>query len=152
MSNDCCASDGNIMILPCSGGSNTGQLANQAAVELTGEGFGRIYCLAGIGGRLSGFIQSAKDVERMIVIDGCDVACGKATLESAGVPLKNYLVVTDLGIDKNKDFNLKPEDLAMVKDAVRRSFKYPLKASFDKPMSPSALPRMSGGGGCCCGG
>jgi uncharacterized metal-binding protein len=129
------------MILPCSGGSNTGQLANQAAVELTQEGFGKVYCLAGIGGRLSGFVQSAKDVEQMIVIDGCEVACGKAVLQSAGVPLKNHLVVTDLGIEKNKDFNLKNEDVETVKEAV--------KVSFVNPLSPSAMPR--GGGGCCCG-
>lgn len=151
MSDECCAPGGNIMILPCSGGSNVGQLANQAAVELTQEGFGKIYCLSGIGGRLSGFVQSAKAVEQMVVIDGCEVACGKATLESAGVPLKNYLVVTDLGIEKNKDFNLKPEDVATVKHAVKVSFKYPVKVSFAKPVSPSAMPRRSGsGGGCCC--
>lgn len=35
MSEDCCTSDNNIMILACSGSSNVGQLSNQAAVELT---------------------------------------------------------------------------------------------------------------------
>jgi len=38
MSQDCCKPDGNVMILACSGGSNVGQLSNQAAVELTLEG------------------------------------------------------------------------------------------------------------------
>ena len=41
---DCCAPDGNVMLLCCSGGSNVGQLANQACVELTQEGFGKIFC------------------------------------------------------------------------------------------------------------
>jgi len=141
MAEECCASGGNVMILPCSGGSNVGQLANQAGVELTQEGFGKIFCLAGIGGRLSGFVQSAKDVEQMIIIDGCDIACGKAVLLGAGVPLKTCLVVTELGIEKNKDFNLKREDIDKVKEAV--------KVSFSRPLSPSARPRMSGGG-CCC--
>lgn len=144
MSTDCCSSTSNIMILTCSGASNTGQMANQAAVELTREGFGKMFCLAGIGGRLSGFVQSAKDVDQMILIDGCEIACGKATLESNDVPMKAYLVVTDLGIEKNKEFNLKPEDVAKVKAAV--------KASFTPVLSPTALPRMGGGqGGCCCG-
>jgi uncharacterized metal-binding protein len=137
------------MILPCAGGSNTGQLANQAAVELTREGFGEIYCLAGIGGRLSGFVQSAKDVAQMIVIDGCDLACGKAVLQSVGAPLKKHLVVTDLGIVKNEELNLKPEDVAVVKRAVKRSFKYPVKVSFATPMPPSTGQR--GPGGRCCG-
>ncbi|MCK8603169.1 putative zinc-binding protein [Desulfoferrobacter suflitae] len=73
------------MILACSGGSNVGQLSNQAGVELTQEGFGKIFCLAGIGGKLQGFIQSAKDVPQMVVIDGCELGCAKATLEQAGV-------------------------------------------------------------------
>jgi len=118
MANDCCSSDGNIMILACSGGSNVGQLSNQAAVELTREGFGKMFCLAGIGGQLSGFVQSAKDVPQMLAIDGCSVGCTKAILEQANVPLKNYIVVTELGIEKNKDFNLKEEDIQKVKDAV----------------------------------
>ncbi|MFH1138637.1 MAG: putative zinc-binding protein [Pseudomonadota bacterium] len=152
MSSDCCASNGNIMILPCSGGSNTGQMANQAAVELTQEGFGKIYCLAGIGGRLSGFVQSAKDVEQMIVIDGCDVGCGKAVLEGAGVTMKTHLTVTSLGIEKNKNFNLKPEDVAAVKHAVKLACKTTVSALFEEPIPPSALPRLSGPkGGCCCG-
>ena len=62
MANECCATGGNVMILACSGGSNVGQLSNQAAVELTREGFGKMFCLAGIGGQLSGFVQSARDV------------------------------------------------------------------------------------------
>ena len=48
MAEDCCTPSGNIMILACSGCSNVGQLSNQAAVELTQEGFGKMFCLAGI--------------------------------------------------------------------------------------------------------
>ena len=78
MADKCCTSGGNIMILTCSGGSNAGQLANQAAAELTQEGYGKMYCLAGIGGRLGGFIQSARDVPEMIAIDGCRLCPGDA--------------------------------------------------------------------------
>ncbi len=56
MSEDCCASTVPTMILACAGGSNVGQLSNQAAVELTQEGFGKLFCLAGIGAHLSGFV------------------------------------------------------------------------------------------------
>ena len=123
MAEECCVPGGNVMILACSGGSNVGQLANQAAVELTQEGFGKMYCLAGIGGHLGGFVQSAKDVSEMVVIDGCPTCCSKATLEHAEVPLKSYLILTDLGIEKNKDFNLKREDLNKVKKAIRQTCK-----------------------------
>jgi uncharacterized metal-binding protein len=119
MSENCCTTNGNIMILACSGGSNVGQLSNQAAVELTQEGFGKMFCLAGIGGHLNGFVQSAKDVPQMVAIDGCALGCTKAVLEQAQVPLQAYLVLTDLGIEKNKDFSLRRADIDKVKGAVK---------------------------------
>jgi uncharacterized metal-binding protein len=134
----CCAPARRCMILACSGGSNVGQLSNQAAVELTKEGFGSMYCLAGIGAAMSGFVQSAMDVDEMVVIDGCPIACAKGVLELQGVPVKNYLLVTELGIEKAKRFDLDPVDVDRVKDAVRR-------------MLGETSPRPSDGG-CCNGG
>jgi uncharacterized metal-binding protein len=125
---ECCTPSGNIMILACSGGSNVGQLSNQAAVELTQEGFGKMFCLAGVGGHLGGFVQSAKDVPQMVAIDGCEIGCAKAILEHAQVPLKSYIVLTELGIGKNKDFNLKREEIIKVKDEVKKSCRGPLLA------------------------
>ena len=120
MSQECCQSGNDVMILACSGGSNVGQLSNQAAVELTQEGFGKMFCLAGIGGQLSGFVQSAKDVPVMVAVDGCQVGCAKAILEQAQVPMTNYLVLTNEGIEKNKDFNLQRSDIEQVKAAIKR--------------------------------
>jgi len=119
MSQDCCQPKVTTMILACSGGSNVGQLSNQAAVELTQEGFGKLSCLAGVGAHLSGFVQSARDITELVVIDGCEVGCAKGVLEQAEVPLRAYLVITDLDIDKNKDMNLKRDEIDRVKQAVR---------------------------------
>ncbi len=119
MANDCCEVGSTIMILACSGSANVGQLSNQAALELSREGFGKMSCLAGIGGQLSGFVQSARDVPEVVLIDGCSLGCGKAIFEKAQVPLKTYLVVTDLGFEKTKDFVLKPEEIWKVKEAVK---------------------------------
>ena len=120
MTGSYCTSNDNIMILACSGASNVGQLSNQAAVELTQEGFGKMFCLAGIGGLLSGFVRSAKDVPEMVAIDGCQMGCAKAILRNARVPLNRYLVITDEGIDKNKNLNLERADIDCVKAAVKR--------------------------------
>ena len=120
MAKDCCQPTVTTMILACSGGSNVGQLSNQAAIELTQEGFGKLSCLAGVGAHLSGFVQSARDIDNLVVIDGCEVGCAKGVLEQAEVPLRGYLVITDLGIDKNKDMNLKRDEIDRVKEAVRR--------------------------------
>lgn len=120
MTEQCCTTNSQVMILACSGGSNVGQLSNQAAVELTREGRGKMFCLVGIGGGLSGFVQSAKDVSAMVLIDGCEVGCGKKALEREGVPVHKYVVITDLGIIKNKDFALRSEDISRVKQEVCR--------------------------------
>ena len=133
MSQDCCQPTITTMILSCSGGSNVGQLSNQAAVELTQEGFGKLSCLAGVGAHLSGFVQSAKDIPGLVVIDGCEVGCAKGVLEHAEVPLRAYLVITGLGIDKNKDMNLKREEIDRVKEAVRR-----LQADAAEQVRPAA--------------
>ena len=68
---------------------------------------------------MGGFVQSAKDVPAMVVIDGCEVGCAKAILDHAEIPTKNYIVLTGLGIEKNKDFNLKAKDIKIVKASVK---------------------------------
>ncbi len=120
MGTDCCQPTVTTMILACSGGSNVGQLSNQAAIELTQEGFCKLSCLAGVGAHLSGFVQSARDIEALVVIDGCEVGCAKKVLEHAEVPLRGYLVITALGIDKNRDMDLKRDEIDRVKQAVRQ--------------------------------
>ncbi|MFZ2088862.1 MAG: putative zinc-binding protein [Desulfobaccales bacterium] len=139
MSEECCAPSVPTMILACAGGSNVGQLSNQAAVELTQEGFGKLFCLAGIGAHLSGFVQSAMDIPQLVVIDGCEVACAKGILEQAEVPVRGYLVLTELGIEKNKNLQLVKEEIEKVKDAVRNL------ASQTAP-----APSGSGAGSCGC--
>lgn len=121
MAESCCSRDDATMILACSGASNVGQLSNRAAVELTKEGVGRMFCLAGIGGDISGFVQSARDVQRLVVIDGCRTGCARAILEKALVPIEHYVVITEEGIEKNSDLDLKPDDIDRVKKAVIRS-------------------------------
>ncbi len=108
---------------PCSGGSNVGQLANAAGVKLTVEGRGRIFCLAGIGGHVSSMLESAKAAKRVVAIDGCKVACSKCTLEHAGFEVTDYVVVTELGIKKTKDFTLDEKEIGKVFDAVVEKLK-----------------------------
>ncbi len=122
MAKDSCAGNGNVMLLACSGASNVGQLANQAALELTQEGVGNMSCLAGLGGKLAGFMKAAKESSALVVMDGCEVGCAKAIFKEAGLPLKGYLVLTDdLGLVKNKDFALKREQVDQVKQAARKA-------------------------------
>ena len=107
-----------ILVFPCSGGSNVGQIANQAGVKLTQNGIGNFFCLAGIGGHVSGMIESTKAGKVIVAIDGCPVACAKKTLEHAGFNIDEYVQVTDLGIEKNHNFDLDPMDVGKVADSL----------------------------------
>ena len=73
MEEKCLCEPTEILIFPCSGGSNVGQIANQAGVKLTQDGMGRFFCLAGIGGHVSGMIESTKAGKVLVAIDGWPV-------------------------------------------------------------------------------
>jgi len=114
MEDKCLCEQNEILIFSCAGSSNVGQTANQAAIRLTQDGLGRYFCLAGIGGHVSGMIESTKAGKMIIAIDGCPVACAKRTLDHAGFNIDEYVQVTELGIEKNHDFNLNLSDIEKV--------------------------------------
>jgi uncharacterized metal-binding protein len=114
MEERCLCEPNEILIFSCAGSSNVGQIANQAAVRLAQEGIGRYFCLAGIGGHVSGMIESTKAGKRLIAIDGCPVGCAKKTLEHTGFNIAEYVQVTELGIEKNHNLNLNFSDVEKV--------------------------------------
>jgi uncharacterized metal-binding protein len=114
MEEKCLCESSEILIFSCAGSSNVGQIANQAAIKLAQGGVGRYFCLAGIGGHVSGMIESTKAGKMLIAIDGCAVACAKKTLEHAGFLIDEYVQTTDLGVEKNHDFNLAQLDVERV--------------------------------------
>jgi uncharacterized metal-binding protein len=116
---DCACSPIQILVFPYSGGSNVGQIANQAAVELIKKSTGKLFCLAGIGAHIQSFIETTKGAKRIVAIDGCPTACARKTLEHASFTVTDPLVVTDLGVKKTHDFEFWQEDIAHVLDAVR---------------------------------
>lgn len=90
-----------IMIYPCSGGSNVGQVSNEAAKVLVGRGWGKFSCLAGVGAQNSTFIDRAKNARVVLAIDGCGIKCASKTLERANIKPTITIVITDLGAKKD---------------------------------------------------
>jgi uncharacterized metal-binding protein len=114
-----CVENKGIMILACSGASNLGQLSNRAAVELAREGFGKMSCLAGVGGHVDNYVHAAGNAGMLVAIDGCPVACAKKILEYAEAPLAAYVTVSELGFEKSMNTVLNLEDVEKVKEAVK---------------------------------
>ncbi len=114
MEEKCLCEQNDVLIFSCAGSSNVGQIANQAAIRLAQEGEGRYFCLAGIGGHVSGMIESTKAGKLLMAIDGCPVGCAKRTLEHTGFNIDEYVQVTELGIEKNHEFSLAASDIEKV--------------------------------------
>jgi uncharacterized metal-binding protein len=58
-------------------------------------------------------------VENLVVIDGCEIGCAKAIKKNMDIPMKSYVVLTEHGIKKNKNFNLEREDIDRVKAVIK---------------------------------
>jgi uncharacterized metal-binding protein len=112
-----------VLIFPCSGGSNVGQIANETAKRLSSQGLGGMYCLAGIGGHISGFAEAAREVKKVVAIDGCPVHCARKTLKHAEYPVTVHVVVTNLGIRKTSDFHIDDKDIIKVENVVKEKLK-----------------------------
>jgi len=101
-SSSCTCSAAPKLIFSCSGAADVGGLADQTARKLSREGVGKMFCLAGIGGRVSGILKSTETAASVLAIDGCPLDCAKKSLEEAGFSGFNHLRLADLGMEKGK--------------------------------------------------
>jgi uncharacterized metal-binding protein len=90
------------LIFACSGAADVGEISDLAARKLTKEGIGKMYCLAGIGGRVQGIMKTTQSAAHILAIDGCALDCVKLSLEEAGFKKYDHMRVTDLGLEKGK--------------------------------------------------
>jgi uncharacterized metal-binding protein len=99
-----CACGGSVtLLIPCSGAADTGEIADRATRKFAEGGCAGMFCLAGVGANLSGFIASARGADRLLVVDGCNLDCARKTLAEKGITENIIHVrVTDLGIAKGK--------------------------------------------------
>ena len=90
------------LIFSCSGAADVGEISDRAARRLTFEGAGKMFCLAGVGGRVSGIMETTRVATTILAIDGCPLDCAKKTLEQAGFTTFEHLRLGDLGMEKGK--------------------------------------------------
>ncbi|MGH7967443.1 MAG: putative zinc-binding protein, partial [Limisphaerales bacterium] len=79
----CCCNDAPKLVFPCSGASDVGGLSDQAARQISKDGTGKMYCLAGIGGRVGAIMANTRGAAKVLAIDGCAQECARKTLELA---------------------------------------------------------------------
>jgi len=91
------------LIFACSGGSDIGQLTDLAGRKLMASGSGKMFCLAGVGGRVKGIMDKTGDASEILAIDGCQLDCAKKHLNS---PVSQRLYMSGYRISVSKKENL----------------------------------------------
>lgn len=133
----CGGSDKTRLLYARSGCSDVGKISDETVRKLSKDNFGKMTCLAGVGARISGFIESAKGADENITIDGCPLACARKTLE--GVEVKpRYFILTEMGLVKGKT----PITEEIIKDMCDKI------TAKDKSADSG---NCASGSGCCCG-
>lgn len=67
---------------------------------MTLDQMGKMYCLAGIGGRVGTIIETTRSAAKVLVIDGCPQECARKTMEQAGFSGFQHLKLASLGLNK----------------------------------------------------
>ena len=120
MVDECTCEASEVLLFPCSGGSNCGQIANQVAVDLTVGNVGKMYCLAGIGAHESVMLDTARAAKRIVALDGCQVACAKKTIEHAGLTVTDWICVTEEGVAKSHNLLLDEGKIELIAKRTKK--------------------------------
>lgn len=88
------------LIFACSGAADVGEISDRAARNMTRDGAGKMFCMAGIGGRIPGILKMTGTAPKILAIDGCELDCVKNCLRQAGFDQFEQFRVTDLGLEK----------------------------------------------------
>lgn len=103
------------LVYSFSGCSNAAQMANYMAVRLDRSGLAEMSCIVGVGGNVKKLVKTAKSGRKMIVIDGCPLACSKACLENHDLNPDIHIELSKVGVKKvqHEDFDKGQADLLL---------------------------------------
>jgi uncharacterized metal-binding protein len=113
---ECCGEGGTktVLLYACSGAANVAVVADRAARQLAADGQGGMFCLAALGADIAGMVQTARDADLNLVIDGCGLDCAKRIFDRHGIASYVQIKVTDLGIEKAKGAAVTDDQVARV--------------------------------------
>ncbi len=108
----------NILIFACSSLSNTGKLTMQAASILA---FRRpdLYRAAAAQKGIDEIEDAVSGGFKVLALDGCSDRCATKKLKEAGLKADVYMMVTELGIEKTRSSDVKPEYIEKIIRAIK---------------------------------
>ncbi len=98
----CSCSGSTDLMFCCSGAADIAEIADRAVRALHKAGDAKMFCLAGIAGKVELIEVNTRGADRLLVVDGCDSDCAKKTMEMGGFAEFIHFRVSDLGLEKGK--------------------------------------------------
>ncbi len=103
-----------VLLYACSGAANVAEIADHAARRLTAEKVGSMFCLAGLGAEIPNMVQTARDADVNLVLDGCPMDCARKIFEKLRLANVKVVRVTDHGIEKAKGVKITDQQVEKI--------------------------------------
>ncbi len=100
-SGNCICSASDSIVLACSGASDLGHVTDLVARKLRDDGVCKMNCLAVAGANIESSIAQFKNA-KLLVIDGCNVDCGRIIMSKSGIEDYTHVRLTDYGFKKGE--------------------------------------------------
>ncbi|WP_072038989.1 cbb3-type cytochrome c oxidase subunit I [Flavihumibacter solisilvae] len=114
---------GKPLVYSCSGCSSAAQMANHLAIQMDRDGIAEMSCIAGVGGNVKKLVRTATSGRRIIVIDGCPLACSKACLANHNIVPDQHFELTGFGVSKKQQEDFDPVQAAEISILIREKLK-----------------------------
>jgi uncharacterized metal-binding protein len=108
------------LLFSCSGAADLAEIGDRAVRMLHKAGDAKMFCLAGISGKVELIEVNTRGADRLLVVDGCDSDCARKTMEFGGFTDFIHFRVSDLGLEKGKT-PVTDERVEMVAAKLRES-------------------------------
>lgn len=107
------------LVFACSGASDVGALADQAARRVSRMKLASMGCLAAVANELDFAMDPVQAAERIIIIDGCPENCARKTFENADIAGYEHISLSELGLEKGHS-KVNQKHVALIYDKVHR--------------------------------
>ncbi len=143
------------LVYACSGCSSAAQLANHLAVRLDREGSAEMSCIAGVGGNVRSLVRKATEAAAsgrpILAIDGCALACVRASLAQHHVKPTAHRELQNDGVKKIYRTDFDPEQAERLLDELRTQV-HAMNRLHQQPKVERREGGCGGSGGCRCAG
>ena len=123
----CCSSETvgkKRLVYTCSGCCDLGRTSDILGRKMRKEGIAlsSCSCLAGIAADIPSFINTAREADETVCINGCELCCATKIIDKIDIKSKTY-ILTEFGL-KNGEFHISEELINKLYSSICNKSKY----------------------------